>query len=185
MMNSALLSIGTALLWSLLISQAGHAAQIERATDRRILIAAEMNGTAKAPATELSTTPTSCSVTGKGRTRALCGNHSLFGSEKMALEKSQYLSAVIITTVLVMLIVLTVLAALSLALTVIAAWARRIPRPQVERAAVPYSAFSVPGEDRQVSLRTRHSSVQRLWRKTAASSAAFRLVWFIWLVWFI
>ena len=174
MMNSALLSIGTALLWSLLISQAGHAAQIERATDRRILIAAEMNGTAKAPATELSTTPTSCSVTGKGRTRALCGNHSLFGSEKMALEKSQYLSAVIITTVLVMLIVLTVLAALSLALTVIAAWARRIPRQPVER-----------GEDRQISLGSRHPSVQRLWRKTAASSAAFRLVWFVWLVWFI
>lgn len=184
-MNSALLLIGAALVWSLFGSDLGHATQAERGQDHRTVIAAQMNGTAKAPTTQLSNTPTTCAVTGKGRTRAHCENHSLLGSGPIAPEQSQFLSTVIITTVIVMLIVLTVLASLSLALTLLAAWARRTPRlPVVERAEVKPSALSVPGEDRRVPLPTHHPSVQRSWRKTASSSAAFRLLWLIWLIWF-
>jgi len=171
-MNSAFLTIGATLLWLLVDSDLGHATQAQNGQNHYNVVAAEI-------------TPTTCAVTGKGRTRAHCENHSLLGSGPIAAEKSQYLSTVIVATVIVMLIVLTVLASLSLALTLLAAWARRTPRlPVVERAEVKPSALSVPGEDRRVPLPTHHPSVQRSWRKTASSSAAFRLVWLIWLIWF-
>lgn len=168
MMNSALLTIGAALLWLVVDSDLGHATQAEKGQDHGKVVAAEF-------------TPTSCAVTGKGRTRAHCQNHSLLGSGTIAAEKSQYLSTVIITTVAGMLTIIITLSGLSLALILLAVWARRTPRlPVVERAEVKPSALSVPGEDRRAPLPTRHPSVQRSWRKTASSSAAFRLVWLIW-----
>ena len=167
-MNSALLSISAALFWSLFLSDAGHATQTERRQAPPNVMTAEMSGSVNAPATPISNTPTPCAMTGKGRTRALCENHSLFRSGERTTVASQYLSTVIVTAVSVMLIVLTVAAWLSLALVAVAAWARRIRRQPVERAEVHLSALSV----------------QQPWHKTTASSAAFRLVWFLWLVWF-
>ncbi|MGH7182854.1 MAG: hypothetical protein ACREJN_12870 [Nitrospiraceae bacterium] len=183
--KSVLLTICAGLFLALLFPETGHAAQIERTTDQRILIAAKIHGTAKAPATQLSNTRTTCAVTGKGRTRALCENHRLLGSGTIATEKSQFLSTVIITTVIVLLIVLTMLAALSLALIALAGWSRRPPRPPVERPGVSLSTLSLSAENRRVALSTRRLSVQQPWQKAASSSAAFRLVWIVSLVWFV
>jgi hypothetical protein len=44
--NSALLSIGAALLFSLFFIDVGHAFQIEKRQDARIVMAGEMKGTA-------------------------------------------------------------------------------------------------------------------------------------------
>ncbi|NWF74809.1 MAG: hypothetical protein HXY51_17470, partial [Nitrospirae bacterium] len=99
-MNSALLTIGAALLWLLINADQGHATQAEKGQDHGKVVAAEI-------------TLTSCAVTGKGRTRAHCENQSLLGSGTIAPEKSQYLSTVIITTVTGMLIVIITLSGLS------------------------------------------------------------------------
>ncbi|THJ17087.1 MAG: hypothetical protein CAF45_016805 [Nitrospira sp. CG24E] len=97
-----------------------------------------------APATQVSNPENSCTLAGKGGTRALCGNRSLLGSGAIAPEKSQYLSAVIITTVIIMLIVLAVLAVLSLALILLASWARRFPHTAEERGEVTLPDLSLP-----------------------------------------
>src|SRR5262249_16384561 len=106
--NSAQLSISAALVGSLFLSNFGHATQVQKEQDQGYVVAAEI-------------TPTSCAVTGKGRTRAFCENHSLFRSEAIAIEKAPYLSTVIVTTVIALLMVITVMAWLSLALVLIAA----------------------------------------------------------------
>jgi hypothetical protein len=59
--NSALLSIGAALLLSLFFFDVGHAFQIDRRQGVRILMAGEMKGTANTPTTQGSTTPTGAS----------------------------------------------------------------------------------------------------------------------------
>ena len=51
--NVALLSIGAALLGSLFVFEVGHAVQIDRRQAVRNLIAAELNGTANAPTTQI------------------------------------------------------------------------------------------------------------------------------------
>ena len=56
--NSALLSIGAALVLSLFFVDLGHAFQIEKRQDARILMAGEMKGTASSPATQGSNTAT-------------------------------------------------------------------------------------------------------------------------------
>ena len=184
-MKPALLSISAALVGSLLISEAGLAAQIERTTDKRTLLAAEIHGAAPAPATELSNTPTSCAVTGKGRTRALCEN-SLLGSGNMAAEKSQYLSTVIITTVIIMLIVLTMLMAWSLALIALAAWSRRTPHPPVEKAPI---TLSSSGQGQRASLWARLPSLSNTvsagWPRRTWLVGFVRSLWFIWLISFV
>ena len=53
--NSALLSIGAALLLSLFFFDVGHAFQIEKRQDARILMAGEMKGTANPPTKQEST----------------------------------------------------------------------------------------------------------------------------------
>jgi hypothetical protein len=68
--NSALLSIGAALVFSLCFIDAGHAVQIDRKQDARILTAGEMKGTANLATTQVSTTPNSCAEGGKGRSGA-------------------------------------------------------------------------------------------------------------------
>ena len=55
--NSALLSIGAALLFSLFFTDVGHPFQIDRRQDVRILITAEMKGTANPSTTQESNTP--------------------------------------------------------------------------------------------------------------------------------
>lgn len=136
MMNKsfALLSIGTALLWSLFVSDPGHAVQIERTQDTRHLMAVEMIRTSNAPTAQLSNTPDPCHVGGKGRTRPLCGNHSLPGSGKVAAYWSQYATAIFTVTLILMLSTLTFLATFSLAVILLAALSRRATQPHVEGA---------------------------------------------------
>src|SRR5713226_6254308 len=70
--NSALLSIGAALLFSLFFIDVGHASQIEKRQGVRTLTAAEMNGTANLSIKQVSNTPIPCG----GRTRTTCGKQS-------------------------------------------------------------------------------------------------------------
>jgi hypothetical protein len=69
--NSALLSIGAALLFSLFFIDVSLAFQIvDRRQDARIVMAGEMKGTANLATTQVSTTPNPCNAGGKGRTGA-------------------------------------------------------------------------------------------------------------------
>ena len=68
--NSALLSIGAALLFSLFFIDVGHAFQIEKRQDARIVMAGEMKGTANLPTKQVASTPNPCTAGGKGRTGA-------------------------------------------------------------------------------------------------------------------
>ena len=135
--NSLLLAIGTALLWSLFIFDIGHAVQTENgqaATPR--LVVAELNGTANAPTAQLSSTANPCHVSGKGRTRAICGKQSLPVSEKRVADWSQYASAIFIVTLTIMLSTMICLAAFSLALIVVAALSRRTSHQTLERTSI-------------------------------------------------
>src|SRR5262249_30790737 len=132
---------------------------------------------------------TSCAVTGKGRTRAFCENHSLFRSEAIAPEKAQYLSTVIVTTVIAMLMVITVMAWLSLALVLIAVRARRTPRQPVEKT----SAY--PSSPREKRQRSQWAFRPTLWNTVGASWPGLAWlvgivsliwsIWFVWSLWFI
>ena len=172
-MKSALLTIGAALLWLLVDADRGHTTQAEKGQDHGKVVAAEI-------------TPTSCAVTGKGRTRAFCENYSLLRSGAIPTEKSQYLSTVIVTTVIALLMVITVMAWLSLALIAIAAWARRTPRKPVEHAR---TTLSFPGQERQRSLwafrPTLWNTVGVGWPGLAWLVGIVSLIWSIWFVWFI
>ena len=88
--NSALLSIGAALVFSLFFFGVGHAFQIDRNQDARILMAGQMKGTADLSIKQVSNTPTPCA----GRTAATCRTQSLPGSGAMATDGSRYTSHV-------------------------------------------------------------------------------------------
>ncbi|MBI5315376.1 MAG: hypothetical protein HZB34_05340 [Nitrospirae bacterium] len=173
-MNPAQFSISAALVvGSLFLSGVGHATQVQKEQDHGYVVAAE-------------TTPTSCAVTGKGRTRAFCENYSLLRSGALPTEKSQYLSTVIVTTVIALLMVITVMAWLSLALIAIAAWARRTPRKPVEHAR---TTLSFPRQEQQRSLwafrPTLWNTVGVGWPGLAWLVGIVSLIWSIWFVWFI
>ena len=173
-MNSALLTISAALLWLLVDADLGHATQAVKGQDHGTVVAAEF-------------TPTSCAVTGKGRTRAHCQSHSLPGSGTLAPEKSQYLRTVIITTVTGMLIIIMILSALSFALIAVAAWARR-PRDQqpVEKTDTNRSSPRQVGRSSQWALRpTLWSTIRASLFGLAWLTGIVSLVWSLWLVWFI
>ena len=84
--NSALLSIGAALLFSLFFFDLGHAFQIEKRQGARILMAGEMKGTANLPTTQVSKTPNPCG----GRTGATCRKQSPPGSGEKATDGVLY-----------------------------------------------------------------------------------------------
>jgi hypothetical protein len=86
--NSALLSIGAALLFSLFFFDLGHAFQIEKRQGTRILMAGEMKGTANLPTTQVSNTPNPCG----GRTGATCRKQSPPGSGEKATDGFLYTS---------------------------------------------------------------------------------------------
>ena len=176
--RSALLSTSAALLWSLFVSDLGHAVQTEKRQDTLNLMAAEINGTANSSTTQVTDTPNSCTVGAKGRTRATCGKQSLPGSGEKATVQSQYLNAVITATVTVMLIILIVLAALSLALITLAAWSRRIPHLTLERARI---NLSLSGQRRRTSLWVRCPPLGNI--VYAGSPRRAWLVGFVWLIW--
>jgi len=88
--NSAVLSIGTALVSSLFFFGVGHAFQIDRNQDARILMAGQMKGTAELSIKQVSHTPTPCA----GRTAATCRQQSQPGSAVMATDGSRYTNQV-------------------------------------------------------------------------------------------
>ena len=87
--NSALLSIGAALLFSLFFIDVGHAFQIEKRQDARIVMAGEMKGTANLAIKQVLNTPNPCG----GRTGATCRKESPQGSGATATDGSRYTSA--------------------------------------------------------------------------------------------
>jgi hypothetical protein len=182
--NSVLLSIGAVLLGSLFVADLGHAAQTERKPDGLYLMEAAMNGTTNAPTTQVSNKPNPCPVGGKGRSRALCGKQSPSGSGGKAIVQSQYLSATITATVIIMLSVLIFLAALSLALIALAAWSRRTPHPRLERAHI---TLSSSGQGQRASFWARRPSLDNTvsadWPRRAGLAGFVRSLWSIWFVW--
>ena len=92
--NSALLSIGAALLFSLFFVDISHAFKTDRKKDASIVMAGEMNGTANLSSTQVSTTPNPCTVGGKGRTGAPGKKLCPSGSGEKAIAGSQYASQV-------------------------------------------------------------------------------------------
>ena len=88
--NSARLSIGAALLLPLFFIDLGHAFQIDKKQDARILMAGDMKGTAISPATQVSNTPNPCG----GRTGAICRTQSRQGPGATATAGSLYTSQV-------------------------------------------------------------------------------------------
>jgi hypothetical protein len=82
--NSALLSIGAALVFSLFFFGVGHAFQIEKRQGVYTLTAAEMKGTASLPIKQVSNAPNPCTEGGKGRTGAPGKQRCPLGSGAMA-----------------------------------------------------------------------------------------------------
>lgn len=83
--NSVLLSIGAALVLSLLVFDASHAVQIDRTKQFPPTRMAEaMNEVANAPATQVASTPIPCRGDGMRRTGAPCTKQSLPGSPPTA-----------------------------------------------------------------------------------------------------
>ena len=88
--NSALLSIGAALLFSLFVIDVGHAFQIEKRQDARIVMAGEMKGTANSPTKQVSITPNPCAEGGKGRAGAPGMNRCPSRSGEQATDGARY-----------------------------------------------------------------------------------------------
>jgi hypothetical protein len=88
--NSALLSIGVALVFSLFFFGVGHAFQIEKKQDARILMAGQMNGTADLSIKHVSHTPNPCTEGGMGRTGAPGKQRCPLGSGATATDGSLY-----------------------------------------------------------------------------------------------
>jgi len=92
--KSALLSIGAALVFSLFFFGEGHAFQIDRNQDARILMAGHMNGTATLSTKHVSHTPNPCTESGQGRTGAPGKQRCPLVSGAMATDGSRYTSQV-------------------------------------------------------------------------------------------
>ena len=174
--NSLLLSIGTALVWSLCVSDIGHAVQTENGQADPRLVAAELNGTANAPTAQLSNTANPCHLNGKGRTRAICGKQSLPGSEKQVTDWSQYASAIFIVTLTIMLSTMIFLAAFSLTLIVVAALSRRTPHQTLERTG---NNLSLHRQEQRASYALADTLCE------SDNAGWLRRAWLVGMVWFI
>ena len=173
--NSLLLAIGTALVWSLFVSDVGHAVQTENGQAATPwLVVAELNGTASAPTAQLSNTANPCHMSGKGRTRAICGKQSLPGSGKRVEDWSQYASAIFIVTLTIMLSTMICLAAFSLALIVVAALSRRTPPQTLERAG---NNLSLHGQEQRGSYALADTL------RESESVGWLRRAWVVGLIW--
>jgi hypothetical protein len=175
-MNIVGLSIWTALVWSLFVSDVGHAVQNERRQDSPKLMVAELNGTANALTTQLSNTTNPCHVSVKGRTRAICGKQGLPGSGKRVADWSQYASAIFTVTLTIMLSTMIVFAAFSLALIMVAALSRRTPHQTLERAG---NNLSLHGQEQRASYALTDTLCE------SDNAGWLRRVWVVGFVWFI
>jgi hypothetical protein len=117
--NVARLSIGAALLWSLLLFDVGHAVQVDRKQAAENSMAAEMSGTANASTTQVSNTPTPCTEDGMRSSGAACQKYRLPGPGGKAIDRILYTIAGITATLVATLVTLIVWVLLS----------RRIPLP--------------------------------------------------------
>ena len=115
----ALLTIGAALLGSLLLFDVGHAVQTEKKQEIRYLTLAEIKGTANTSTTQVSNTPIPCTEQGSRRPGVDCQKQSLPGSGERTLDRILYTIAAITATLVVTLIALIMWVLLS----------RRIPLP--------------------------------------------------------
>jgi hypothetical protein len=88
--NSALLSLGAALFFSLFCIDGGLAFQIDKKQDARILMTGHMNGTANLSTKHVSHTPNPCTEGGQGRTGAPGKQRCTLGSGAMAPDGSRY-----------------------------------------------------------------------------------------------
>lgn len=96
--NSALLSIGAAVLFSLFFFGVGHAFQIEKKQGVYTLTAGEMKRTATLSTKQVSHAPNPCTVGGQGRTGAPGKQRCSLESEAMATAGSRYTSQVLNTS---------------------------------------------------------------------------------------
>ena len=104
--NLALLTIGAAIIESMLLFDVGHAVQIDRKQAASSLMVAEVNRTAQAPTIQLSNTPTLCTEDGMSRPEAPCPKHNLPGSRGKTLDKILYTIAGITVTLVMTLVAL-------------------------------------------------------------------------------
>ena len=88
--NSALLSIGAALFFTLFFLGVGHAFQIEKRQSVRTVMAGEVKGTANPTTAQVSNTPNSCTVGGKGRAGAPGTKRCLLDSGEKATAGAPY-----------------------------------------------------------------------------------------------
>ena len=88
--NSALLSIGAALLCSLFVVNVGLAFQTDKKKDASIVMAGDMKGTTNLSTAQVSNTPHPCTVGGKGRTGAPGAKLCPSGSGEQATNGSLY-----------------------------------------------------------------------------------------------
>src|SRR5437868_5482616 len=117
--NIALLSIGPALLGSLLLFDVGHAVQVDRKHAAPSLMAAEVSSTAHAPTIQVSNTPAPCTEDEMRSPERPCQKQSLPGSREKTLDKILYTIAAITVTLVMTLIAMILWVLL----------ARRIPLP--------------------------------------------------------
>jgi hypothetical protein len=88
--NSALFSIGAALLCSLFVVGVGHAFQIEKRQGAHIVMAGEMKGTANLQTKQVSIAPNPCTEGGKGRAGAPGMNRCPSRSGEQATDGGRY-----------------------------------------------------------------------------------------------
>ena len=100
----SLLSIGTALVWSLFIFDVGHAVQTEKKQEIRYLTLAEIKGTLNAPTTQLSSSLTPCTRDGLRIPETACQTHSLFGSGEKSVDRILFAITALTATLVVTLI---------------------------------------------------------------------------------
>ena len=92
--KSTLLSIGATLFFSLFFFSVGHAFQIDRNQDARILMAGHMRGTATLSTKHVLSTPNPCTEGGLGRAGAPGKQRCPLGSGEKATTGSPYTSQV-------------------------------------------------------------------------------------------
>lgn len=174
--NSLLLSISTALIWSLFIFDVGHAVQTDNRQDIPKLVVPELNRTANASTPQLSNTAIPCQVNGKGRTRAICAKQSLPRSGKRVADWSQYASAIFTVTLTIMLSTMIFMAAFSLMLIVVAALSRQTPHQTLERAG---NNLSLYGQEQRASYALADTL------RESDHAGWLRRAWLVGFVWFI
>ena len=105
--NVVRLSIGAALLGSLLLFDVGHAVQTEKKQEIRYLTLAEIKGTLNAPTTHGSSTLTPCTGDELRKPGTACQTHRLFASGEKSVDGVLFAITAVTATLIVTLVALT------------------------------------------------------------------------------